>query len=321
MWGILTAIIYSMLQFIPNCYCIEEGREIYSILAYVCVCIAAKYAFVCALVLIIHKRQFINSIDLAIGIFFAILLFVAVIIDELYKFCFSYVLLALLTFLLYVRIDLNRGTIIEKQEKDNIEWKTQVILSQIQPHFLYNVLTTISGLCEMQNAMEARDVVIRFADYYRMNLDSLGKEKTISFEKELEHIKTYLWLEKIRFEDIILTHYDIGVSDFMVPALSIQPLVENALKHGILPKNGPGMITIKTVQTETDYIIMIIDDGVGFEPGEMPKDGRTHVGITNVKQRLEIICQGNCEIQSEKGKGTEAIVRVPKGDRSENFNC
>lgn len=320
-WGILTTLIYAALLLTLFIYRIEQGMALYTTISYVCLHIAVKYAFICALVLIIRQREFISTVDMAISISFIIIASVVIITDEIYGFCFSYVLLAISTFVLYVRIDLIRGTIIEKQEKDNLEWKTQIMISQIQPHFLYNVLTTISGLCEMQNAIEARDVVIRFADYYRINLDSLGKEKTISFEKELEHIKTYLWLEKIRFEDIIHTCYDIEISNFMVPALSIQPLVENALKHGILPNMFPGTITIKSYQTETDYVITIKDDGVGFDPNEIPRDGRTHVGIRNVKQRLEIICNGTCEIHSDKGVGTVVTVRIPKGEQCESINC
>ena len=238
-----------------------------------------------------------------------------VIVDEIFELCIGRVLLALFVFMLYVSIDLHKGLLLERQEKEIVEWKTQIMLSQMQPHFLYNVLTTISSMCEMQNATQARDVVNSFADYLRTNLDSLGKEKTISFEKELEHIKTYLWLEKIRFEDSLNIVYEIGTTDFKVPSLSVQPMVENAVKHGILKKDDSGTVTIKTYETKDEYVIVVEDDGVGFDVNSVQNDARTHVGIENMRKRLEVIIGGYCDIQSEIGRGTVVKIHIPKGEQ------
>lgn len=310
-WGAVTALIYLWMLFEPNIYSVENGADVYSMSAYVATHIMVKFAFACTLVLIIRHRKAIGDIESALSLIFIILASVLVVADELCGLCISISLLSLFTFIIYVRIDLHRGLLLEKQEKDIIEWKTQIMLSQMQPHFLYNVFTIISSMCEMQNAVEARDVVNRFADYFRANLDSLGKESTIPFEKELEHIKTYLWLEKIRFEDALSIRYEIETVDFRVPSLTIQPIVENAVKHGILKKEDPGLLTIRTYETPIDYIVSVEDDGIGFDVKE-PWDTRTHVGIENVSKRLEIICNGICDIKSKRGEGTVVTIHIPK---------
>lgn len=313
--GLVSSAIYVVALFIPSLYHLEGNQPVYSIPAYIGIHIAAKLGFICALIFIIRHREIIGKNEVRISLIFFIIISAFVVLDELFELCVGHVLIALYVFVIYVSIDLHKGLLLERQEKEIALWKTQIMLSQMQPHFLYNVLTTISGMCEMQNATEARDVVNHFADYFRTNLESLGKEKTISFEKELEHIKTYLWLEKVRFEDALNICYEIGADDFSVPSLTIQPIVENAVKHGILPKDDIGTVTIKTSETDSDYVIVVEDDGVGFDVNEKQDDTHTHVGIDNVTKRLELICNGTCNIKSEKGKGTVVTIRIPKGEQ------
>lgn len=314
-WGLVTSIVYSVLLFIPSIYHLEGTQAIYSIPAYIVLHIIVKFGYICALFFIIRHREVIGKLETGVSIVFFILISIFVVVDELYDLCLGHILIAIFVFILYVGIDLHKGLLLERQEKEIALWKTQIMLSQMQPHFLYNVLTTISGLCEMENATEARDVVNHFADYFRTNLDSLGNEKTISFEKELEHIKTYLWLEKVRFEDALNIQYEIQTTDFSVPSLAVQPIVENAVKHGILPKDEAGTVIIKTHETSDAYVIIVEDDGVGFDINEKRDDTHTHVGIDNVTKRLEIICGGSCDIKSEKGKGTVVTICIPKGEQ------
>ena len=313
-WGIVTTAIYSVSLFIPSLYHLEGTQGIFSIPAYIGMHIFAKFGYICTLIFIIRHRDAIGKYESWLCFASIIILSAFFIIDELYDLCIGHVLMVIFVFLLYVSVDLHKGLLLERQEKEIALWKTQIMLSQMQPHFLYNVLTTISGLCEMENAIEARYVVNHFADYFRTNLDSLGKEKTISFEKELEHIKTYLWLEEVRFEDTLNVCYEIETTDFNVPSLTVQPIVENAVKHGILPKEDAGTLIIKTYETSLDYVIAVEDDGVGFDANEKQDDTHTHVGIENVTKRLELICNGTCDIKSEKGKGTVVTIHIPKGE-------
>lgn len=313
-WGAVTTLIYAGLLWAPSLYHLENGEAVFSMLAFTMVHLMAKFACVCSMVFVIRHKKVIGKREAAMSFICLIMISVLVIIDELYDLCIGHILVTLFVFLLYISIDLQKGLLLERKEKEITEWKTQIMLSQMQPHFLYNVLTTISGMCEMQNANEARDVVNRFADYFRTNLESLGKEKTISFEKELEHIKTYLWLEKVRFEDALNVCYEIKTTDFAVPSLAVQPIVENAVKHGILPKGDSGTVTICTSETDIDYVITIKDDGVGFDVNETLNDEATHIGLENVRKRLEIICNGTLDVRSEIGMGSTVTIHIPKGD-------
>lgn len=315
LWGIVSGLAYSALLFVPAILRLENDEVIFSIPAYVLLQFMTKFAIVCTAVSIIKNKKVLDRNEATLSIIFLGLISVFIIVDELCGLCISYVLMSLFTFIIYVRIDLHKGLLLERQQKEITQWQTQIMLSQMQPHFLYNILTTISSMCEMQNATQARDVVNKFADYFRTNLDSLGKEKTISFKKELEHIETYLWLEKIRFEDNLNICYNIGPVDFVLPSLAVQPIVENAVKHGILPKEDGGIITISTDENENEYLITVEDDGIGFDINEEPHDNRSHVGLENVSKRLEVICNGYYEINSKKDKGTVVTLHIPKGEQ------
>lgn len=199
--------------------------------------------------------------------------------------------------------------LVEKEREVN-EMQKKIMLSQIQPHFLYNVLNTIYHLCEIEPKI-ARKAINDFSEYLRGNLDSLSKNNPVPFETELEHIRIYLSLEKLRFEDDLNIVYDIQEKNFSVPAISVQPLVENAVKYGVGKAIDGGTVTITTKREEDEVIVTVEDDGVGFNPMEEKKDGRSHIGIMNVRQRLWIMCGATLEIQSEKGKGTVSMIRIP----------
>ena len=206
----------------------------------------------------------------------------------------------------------HQASIKNKQMKAELEnSRITVMLSQIQPHFLYNSLTSVMDLCD-RNPKQAKAAIADFADYLRGNLSSLKTENLISFEAELEHIEKYLRLEKLRFEDELEVVYDIQAQDFMLPALSVQPLVENAVKHGVGQKIGGGTVIIHTTETENEYIICVTDDGVGFTEGEYADDGGTHVGIENIKKRLDMMINARLEMESKKGIGTKACIFIPK---------
>lgn len=207
----------------------------------------------------------------------------------------------------------------EKQamERRLQESQISIMLSQIQPHFLYNTLNSIYQLCET-NPMRARSMVNFFAEYLRNNLSSLEETGLISFETELSHIKTYLEIEKIRFEDTLEIEYDVKCVDFSLPVLTVQPIVENAVKHGTSKKRGGGTVTISTAEDKEAYIITVADTGCGFDPTMSKDDGKLHVGIENVRQRLFNICSGSLAIESKIGEGTVATIRIPKVGKNKN---
>ena len=128
-----------------------------------------------------------------------------------------------------------------QMERELQNSRISIMLSQIKPHFLYNALTVIQALCSIDPAA-AENAVSEFSDYLRGNMSALTEEKLIPFLKELEHTKHYLTLEQLRFGDQLQVEYDLGPTGFQLPALSLQPLVENAIRHGVRAKTDDAII-------------------------------------------------------------------------------
>jgi hypothetical protein len=200
--------------------------------------------------------------------------------------------------------------VITQLKSDLTESKVSIMLSQIKPHFLYNALTAIAQLCE-ENPAKAKKATIDFSIYLRRNMESLEQEGLIRFEKELEHVKSYLDLETAIYGDGIEVIYDIKTDDFLLPPLTVQPIVENAVKHGIGKKEGGGTIIISVAQKDNNFIITVTDNGAGFEVCAPKSES---VGINNVRRRLKLQCGGMLETDSEIGKGTTVLIKIPKGE-------
>ena len=155
-----------------------------------------------------------------------------------------------------------------------------------------------------------------FANFLRGNMDSLTMDKTISFEQELNHTKHYLALEKLRFQDALNIEYDIKTTLFRLPTLTLQPIVENAVRYGVTKRENGGTVKISTEETDTDFVITVVDDGVGFDIMEKKDDGRTHIGVMNVKNRLYEMCGGTLTVNSATDVGTKVLITIPKKEES-----
>lgn len=213
---------------------------------------------------------------------------------------------------------LKQNRIIAEKKKEIENLQLNMVITQMQPHFVFNVLNIIYYLCAKDPKL-AQTAIDRFSSYLRTNIDSLVTDELAPFSKELEHVKNYLALEKLRFDDDLKIEYDIGPSDFHVPMLSVQPLAENAVKHGITKSPNGGKLIIRTVEDYDNFYIYVIDNGVGFDPEkERTYDGRSHIGIDNVRLRIEKRVNGKLELFSSKGKGTTAVITIPKlpGEKS-----
>lgn len=213
--------------------------------------------------------------------------------------------------IIFINIQSAQELRLEQQEKELAEQRIDIMLSQIQPHFLYNSLTAIRRLCD-HDPLQAKDAIRDFALFLRANMDSLKSKAPIPFEQELLHVQSYLALEKQRFQDRLMVTYEIGILDFSIPPLTVQPIVENAVRHGVLKRETGGMVTIRTVETDMAYVITVADDGVGIS--EIPEDGnsRSHIGIDNVRERLSRLCGGTLSMQSTPNAGTSVVITIPK---------
>ena len=206
-----------------------------------------------------------------------------------------------------------------KLEKELEDSRIAIMLSQIKPHFLYNVLNTIYHLYRKEPET-AQEAVSSFAEYLRCNMLSIEKNQPIPFSEEYQHIQTYLSLEQIRFRGKLDVVYDVKVTDFKVPPLTVEPLVENAVKHGVTKKRGGGSVTISTCRTYEGVQITIRDTGIGFDPDHYMDDGKPHMGIRNVRHRLQHMVDGSLSVTSSEN-GTIAVVTIPeRGKSNENHS-
>ena len=198
-----------------------------------------------------------------------------------------------------------------RYEKEQVQLQVSAMISQMQPHFLYNSLSVIAALCEEDPSLAA-EATNAFSDYLRENINFADKSNPISFSEELNHIKTYAWLETLRFPNKLSVEYDINCSSFPVPALSVQPIVENAIKHGICKTQKGGTVKIRSSETDEYYRIVVSDDGIGFDASLHLDDGKRHVGIRNSRYRIREMVGGSLAIASTPGDGTTVTITIPK---------
>ncbi len=215
--------------------------------------------------------------------------------------------------IIYISVQVDRGRRLALQEKTMTDLRVAVMMSQIQPHFLYNALAVIQDLCH-DKAPEAESATIEFSEFLRSNLDSLQTTERIPFSKELSHTQNYLKLEKRRFGDRLEVEYDIQEKNFEIPSLTLEPIVENAVRYGVTKRESGGKIKISSFMEEDNYILLIEDNGNGIEERKENGDGRSHIGIANVRERVEQMCHGNIIIESTIGEGTKVRIKIPKAE-------
>ena len=203
-----------------------------------------------------------------------------------------------------------------EHEKDlQAAQRIQIMMSQIQPHFLFNVLNTIRALYAKDPPLADRTLE-DFSTYLRHNLESLSQTELVPISKEMEHARLYAEIEALRFPNVRV-QYHIEDEGFMLPALSIQPLVENAICHGVRSRKD-GLVTVSTSREGAFHAVTVQDNGVGFDPKQQASPDGSHIGLRNVKERVEKMCGGTMSLQSEIGKGTTVTLLIPDADAKEN---
>ena len=188
------------------------------------------------------------------------------------------------------------------------ESRIRIMMSQIQPHFLYNTLSSIQALCRI-DPEKAFDVTEKFGTYLRSNIDSLDQPDLIPFAKELEHTRVYSEIEMIRFPNVRV-NYDVPDTDFSLPALTVQPLVENAIRHGVRIREE-GVVTVSSRTTDRFHEIVIADNGKGFDTTLLKTADGSHIGVRNVQERIEKMCGGTLTVESVIDKGTTVTICIP----------
>ena len=195
-----------------------------------------------------------------------------------------------------------------KQTKELTESRISSMKSQIQTHFIFNVLGSISGYCKI-NPQKADEQLARFSRYLRRNMRFMEEQGLIDFEEEVRQVEDYVALEQMRFENMIEYGENLEYTDFQIPPLTVQPLVENAIKHGLVEHDRTGSVCLFS-RREDDYIVIeVVDDGYGFEMEELEKD--ESIGIRNVRYRLEHLAGATLKIESTPEEGSKATISIP----------
>lgn len=220
----------------------------------------------------------------------------------------SYLTIAVVNCCIFYYIWLHLQFVREHERALEAEQRIQIMMTQIQPHFLYNTISTISALCYTEPQKAGR-IADNFGLYLRQNLDSLGTAGLIPFAEELRHTQVYTNIETTRFETIRVD-YDIRDEDFSVPPLTLQPIVENAIRHGAFVREE-GIVRVSARRTATGHEIEVWDNGDGFDPEKLNEGDSRHLGIWNVRERLERMCGGRLDIDSGSGNGTTITITLP----------
>ena len=198
-------------------------------------------------------------------------------------------------------------------DKRRMESQIKFLNAQIQPHFLYNTINTITAYCRT-DPEKSRQLLLELSTYLRGKFKG-NKNMVTSLKNEIELIKSYLTIEQVRFNDRLTVEYDIDEDiNVLIPCLILQPIVENAVKHGLIPKKEGGKIEI-SVRKQTDNIVVKIkDNGIGMDETRLPEilDGRHEgIGLSNTNERLKRYYNTQIEMESKIGKGTEFTVIIP----------
>ena len=196
---------------------------------------------------------------------------------------------------------------IARQQTEIANQRASIIVLQMRPHFIYNTMTSIYCLCN-QNPETARQVIMDFTTYLRKNFTAIASADPIPFSSELEHTRAYLAVEQVQYKDSLFVEYDTPHTFFRIPPLTLQPIVENAVKHGRDPYAGPFHISVRTRKTDSGSEIVVADNGRGFVPSD---DSEPHTALKNIRQRLELMCGGNMDITSGDDGGTVVTITIP----------
>ncbi len=199
----------------------------------------------------------------------------------------------------------------QAQEKvDELEVKRiRATLERIKPHYIYNVLASIYYLCD-QDVSTAKEAIQIFSDYLRDVLNMMEEQTLIPVSRELKTVRNYLELEQMRFGDRIHVRYQTEIEDFLIPPFSLQPLVENSVKHGLANAEGDGEIVIITYDRPESYVIVVKDSFEGFDTEQTDAGGGS--GTKYVREILHRTVNGTLQIKSKPGDGTISMITIPK---------
>lgn len=254
----------------------------------------------------IRRRESIVPIMISVMVTIAVIMDLSLGFGPMISFLTAAMVESTVFFYIWLHLQFAR----EHEKALKAEQRIKIMMSQIQPHFLFNTLSTIQALTET-DPERASSVIEEFAMYLRQNINSLNQEALIPVNKELEHTRIYSDIEQVRFPSIRID-YDIEDENFSIPPLTIQPMVENAIRHGVRGKKH-GWVSVSTWLEEDAHVISISDNGKGFDVDKMIEDTLKgdHIGVKNVRDRIIDMTGGTFTIESVIDEGTSVTIRIP----------
>lgn len=306
----MNALVYIISVIVPVAiYFDEKGRFHRGPLGYTCAVVSFIFL---VYMIVLSVRSYIRNrrIDMIIPVFVTAVIIAATVTDMIMahdlpvSFLMASIICGCVSYYMWLHLRFAK----EHETSLLAESRIRIMMSQIQPHFLYNTLASIQALCATDPPKAARTVEI-FANYLRQNLESLGESELIPLTKELEHTRIYTEIELLMFPEILID-YQISDQSFRLPALTIQPLVENSIRHGVRGIRNPSVYIVTRREAE-DHVIVIRDNGRGFDVTDETLMSGRHIGIRNVRERIEKMCGGRLEVVSEPDMGCTVTIRIP----------
>lgn len=250
----------------------------------------------------LSKRYFVGLMVYLLPMTFA--LFIHMFFDAALYVVLCMALFALIMFGLILADNLDRFM---RQQKEIANQRADIMVLQMRPHFISNTIMGFYCLCD-RDPQKAKQVALDFNTYLRRNFTAIASEDAIPFTSELEHTRAYLAVEQAQFEDDLIVSFDTPHTLFRVPPLTLQPIVENAVRHGMSATKDPLHISVITRKTDAASEIIVEDDGAGYAPAD---DSEPHIALNNIRQRLDMMCRGTLTISPREDGGTSVKVTIP----------
>ncbi len=312
--GTVTEFILLIMNSLhPFIYRFDENNRYSRMDGYIAIHVFTFLALFISLVILIRQRKYLKRSEIISFLFYIFVPLVTMIMSVYsYGIVFAQVGTTTATIVLYVFFQTENERRAAEEREELMQNRVAIMMSQIQPHFIFNALNSIEYLCNI-GSPDAGKAVNHFARYLRGNMDSLSDTGAVPFQQELSHLKSYLYIEQLRFPHITVT-YHFECTDFFLPPLTLQPLVENSIKHGLRKRKSDARVIISTKESNDFYYILVEDNGIGFDPdSRMQEDPEhPHIGLKNIRERLKLVCEGSLEIRSIPNEKTVVTIKIPR---------
>ncbi len=328
--------IFAGVVLLPGVFLLQALgiRDIYEmqLAGYLLFLITAAWAVMTAIYYYVKHRKRISVLTVINGILYIIVVAAILLVDSNRQFFLlpndllirmGVVLIIFFELYMFFEQIRQKERMQEAVEEQNRNLKLQVATNQISPHFILNTLGAIRSMIRTDGE-RAYDLLYDFSKYIRNNMVEKDYTKQIPFLEEMDYIDTYLTLEKLRFGEKIKVEKDFQITEFRVLPLTIQPFVENAVKHGLMEAKKGGTVWIRTLLKADHVFIEIEDNGVGFDVHKMIEDeNRTSIGMKSAMYRIQYNMGGECKVTSttqQGNSGTKICIEIPikRGGKNEN---